>query len=195
MSPNRHPAVVREICALAIAITSAIILAKPVVAAIDATVSPTDGRAGDDITFATGHSGSPQADSSLEGKTGSLYLISTSDFERQVARFGYQVCGSQGAHPLGSLSWKAGVGTLTFRIPEVSGGRYYFQIEVGNARPSCWRVGGAGGSLILTVIGPAEPAGPGPDESGSLVLLVTLVSLLSAVVGTTVVAWLTRQQE
>jgi hypothetical protein len=162
-------------------------LATPVAAAIEGAISPSEGRPGDRVTLQTGDAATPN--SGPVGQTKTVFLISASDLDRQIAKFGHQVCGTSGQHDLGFFTWKGSVGTLTFRIPDVPSGQYFFQVQVRNVSPDCWSIGKtADGPLILMVIGSAattpgssSPNGPAPLDPLLEVLLLGALVILTAV--------------
>jgi hypothetical protein len=124
------------------------------------------------------------------GQTQSVYLISAADFEKQIARFGRQVCNSSGQVRLGIFSWTGEIGSLTFTVPDVGAGRYYLQVQVRNVSPDCWRIGGPSDALVLTVRaarGTGEVPGPLPINP-----LAALALIAAAAVATLVIARLTR---
>jgi hypothetical protein len=168
-----------------------------VFAAIGGGVTPDQGKPGDRIVLATGDSSNPRAYAGLAGQTGTVYLIRTADLDAQIKRYGHQVCGTAGDRALGSLTWKAGIGTLAFRIPNVPQGQYYFQIMVRNVSPDCWRIGASDAPLVLTVNGtvaPSPTAAPSsPNEPPPLSPLIALVALAVVAVATVGVARITRQ--
>jgi hypothetical protein len=125
-----------------------------VAAAIEGAISPSEGRPGDRVTLQTGDAATPN--SGPVGQTTMVFLISASDLGKQVAKFGHQVCGTSGQHDLGFFTWKGSVGTLTFGIPDVPSGQYFFQVQVRNVSPDCWSIGKtADWPLVLKVTGSA----------------------------------------
>jgi hypothetical protein len=151
-------------------------------AAIAGTLTAYEAPPGDEVTLTA---------QGPVGQTETVYLISTSDFEGQIARFGHQACKTAGQYALGSLAWNGGTGSLTFRVPNVGPSSYYFQVQVRHASPDCWRVAGQSGPLVLTVL-----AGPGSTDVPSNTPgypLVALVLIAAAGVATAVIARLTRR--
>ena len=125
------------------------------------------------------------------GDTETVYLIRPADFEKQVARFGHQVCNTSGQHALGSFTWNIATGSLTFTVPNVAAGRYYFQVLIRGASPDCWRIGGQGESFGLTVLaGAASTEVPNPSPVNPIVPL-ALIAVAAA--ATVVIARLTRR--
>jgi hypothetical protein len=142
-------------------------LAVPALAAIGATLSSSEGRPGDLIVLTTDNHGNPYVYGGLEfNGPQPVYLVGTADFEKEVARYGVQRCGAPEQRSLGKLAWANGTGSLSFPIPNVPNGDYYFELIVPNASPSCWRIGSGSGPLLLSVRGSAVTASPLPSGAG-----------------------------
>ena len=189
--------VIKGVCALGLTVALTVKFSPSALAAVLATLSQTTGQPGDAITLTT----------TQWVSAGPVYLVSTRDFQTEIAKFGGQVCGAPGQHYLGKLTQIGDTGHLSFRLPDVPAGDYYFQLHVqtsGSALSAgitqCWRVGASGGGpLILSVtnhtIVPApstrvaaaaqrpQPAG----VQGSPVLAVAAAALLGALVTMVVV--------
>lgn len=131
----------------------AIVLAIPANAAIFAMLSSPYGRPGDEIVLTTDDFGNHGAYRDLATHAPQpLYLIGLTDYSQMLAHYGQHVCGTPGQTRLGLLRWHGDVGSATFTIPDVPKGDYFFLINVdANAQPPCWRMGGSGGPLTLTV--------------------------------------------
>jgi hypothetical protein len=180
MSPNRLA--FRAVLTLTGIVALSLASATPVAAAIVGSLTSTQARPGDQVTLTA---------QSLAGQTQTVYLISTADFEGQIARFGRQVCNTAGQFALGSFTWGAETGSLTFTVPDVAGGEYYFQVHVPNTSPDCWRIGGGSGPLVLTVLaGTASGHTPGTSAVNPLVAVVLVAAVA---VATGVVVRLTRR--
>jgi hypothetical protein len=180
MPSNRHA--VRAVLTLAGVVALSLANSKPAAAAIIGSLTPTEAQPGERVTLMA---------QGPAGETQTVYLINTSDFEGQIARFGRQVCNTAGQFALGSFTWNGDIGSLTFTVPNVGAGRYYFQVQVRNTSQNCWRIGGQGGPLVLTVVaGNRATEVPSPSPANPLVALV-----LIAVTGipTGVIARLTRR--
>ncbi len=129
--------------AQALAAALVLILAVPALAAIAATLSSSDGHPGELIVLTTDNQGNRSVYANLEANGPQpVYLVGTADFEKEIARYGVQRCGAPEQRDLGKLSWADGTGSLSFRVPDVPNGDYYFQFTVPNSSPSCWRIGG-----------------------------------------------------
>ena len=114
-------------------------LSAPALAAVSATLSPTTATPGDIVTLTTQEWVS----------AGPVYLVSAHDFETEIARFGGQVCGAPEQRYLGRLTERSDTGSLSFRLPDVPKGDFYFELQV---QKGCWRVAASeGGPLVLTV--------------------------------------------
>ena len=180
MAPNRQART--TILALAGAVTLSLASAISVAAAITGNLTPSQAQPGDRVTLTA---------QGPAGQTETVYLISTSDFESQVARFGRQVCNTSGQSAIGSFTWSGETGSMTFTVPNVGAGQYYFQVRVRNVSPDCWRLGGQSGALVLTVLAaPANQEAPGPSPVNPLVAL-GLVAAVAVAIG--VVVRLTRR--
>jgi len=149
--------------ALVFAAALFVALAVPASAAIDATLSPSEGHPGELIVLTTDNQGNPFVYANLEANGPQpVYLVGSADFEKEIARYGGQRCVAPEQRYLGKLTWANGTGSLSFPIPDVPNGDYYFEFTVPNASPPCWRMGGPSGSLVLTVKGSAGLASPLP---------------------------------
>jgi hypothetical protein len=180
MPSNRQ--VFRAVLTLAGVVALSLGSAISAAAAIAGTLTAYEALPGDEVTLTA---------QGPVGQTETVYLISTSDFEGQIARFGHQVCKTAGQHALGSLAWNGGTGSLTFRVPNIEPNSYYFQVQVHHASPDCWRIAAQSGPLVLTVL-----AGDGSTEVPSNTPgypLVALVLIAAAGVATAVIARLTRR--
>ncbi len=130
----------RSLVGLGFAAALTFTLSAPALAAVVATLSPTTARPGDVVTLTT-----------LEWvSAGPVYLVSTDDFQAEITKFGGQVCGAPEQHDLGRLTRKSDTGSLSFRLPDVPKGDFYFELQV---QKGCWRIGaaGGGGPLVLSV--------------------------------------------
>ena len=117
MPPNRHAS--RAVLALAGVVALSIVSAIPAAAAIIGSLTAIEAKPGDRVTLTA---------QGFAGQTETVYLISTSDFERQIARFGRQVCNTSSQFALGSLTWSGDTSSLTFTVPDVEPGLYYFGV-------------------------------------------------------------------
>jgi hypothetical protein len=102
MSANRQA--LRSLLALACVIVVSLGRATAAVAAIDGGFTVSQAQPGDRVTLTA---------QGPAGQTESVYMISTADLERQIARFGRQVCNTSGPYALGSFTWNGGIGSLT----------------------------------------------------------------------------------
>ena len=59
-------------------------------------------------------------------------------------------CGGPGQHYLGKLTQKGDTGSVSFRVPEVAKGDYYFELTV---QAGCWRVAASGGGPLVLPVG------------------------------------------
>ena len=180
MYTNRHAfrAVVTLLGVVALSLASATSAA----AAIDGSLTAYEAQPGDEMTLTA---------RGPAGQTETVFLISTSDFEGQIARFGHQVCHTPGQHSLGSFTWNGGTGSLTFTVPNVGPSSYYFQVQVRDVSPACWRIGGQTGPLVLTVLAENGSTDLPSNTPGNLP--VALVLIAAAAVATAVIARLTRR--
>jgi hypothetical protein len=180
MPSNRHA--FRAVLTLAGVVALSLANSTPAAAAIIGSLTASEAQPGDRVTLEA---------QGPAGETQTVYLISTSDFEKQIARFGRQVCNTPGQFALGSFTWNGDIGSLTFTVPSVGPGRYYFQVQVRNTPQNCWRIGGQSGPLVLTALagaGGTDVPGPSPVNP-----LVGLVLIAAAGVATAVIARLTRR--
>jgi hypothetical protein len=192
--------IVKGICALSLAAALTITLAPSTLAAVSATLSPTAGQPGDAMTLTTTEWVS----------AGPVYLVSAGDFQAEIIKFGGQVCGVPGQHYLGKLTQIGDTGYLSFRLPDVPAGDYYFELRVqtsGSALSAgttqCWRVGASGGGpLVLSVTNhtivpapstrvaaAAQRPQPVAVQGSPFLLAVAAAALLGAVVTMVVVVW------
>jgi hypothetical protein len=179
MPPNRQ--VLRAALTLSGAVALILATATSAAAAIIGTVAPAEAHPGDRVTLTV---------QGPAGQTQTVYLISTADFEKQIARLGRQVCNTAGQSSLGSFSWSGETGSLTFTVPKVPPGHYYVQVQVRNVSPDCWRIGGQSDALLLTVLGGASSEAGGSSFVSPLLVLLLIVG---AAIGTAVIARLTRR--
>jgi len=171
------------VLALAGAITLSLASAISAAAAIIGSLTPSEAQPGHRVTLTV---------QGFAGQTQTVYLISTSDFEGQIARFGRQVFKTSGQSAIGSFTWSGETGSLTFTVPDVAAGQYYFQVHVPKISPDCGRIGGPSGPLVLTVIagtGGQEAPGRSPVNPLAPFVLIAAVS-----VGTWLIARLTRRR-
>jgi len=181
MCLNRHA--FRAVLSLAGAVALSLASTTSAAAAIVGSLTPDEAQPGDRVTLTT---------QGLAGQTQIVYLISTADFEKQIARFGRQVCNTARQSALGSFTWSGETGSLTFTVPDLEAGQYYFQVHVRNVSPDCWRIGGQSGPLMLTVLagtGSRETPGPSPVHP-----LVALLLIAVAAGATALIATLTRRR-
>ena len=181
-------------------------------AAVDASITSTHGRVGNYVRLTI-----PPADSGLRAAAPNgrlpLYFISTDAFARMLAKYGGINCSADGQVLLGYVSWSGDIGTLTFAIPNVPPGTYYFEVEVSGTSPSCWRVGEtgpvpAGAGPLEFIVGdqPAEPLPPtsapttrmavsGSPSSGANWLVLVTIVIVAAGAAATVIAVATRRRQ
>jgi hypothetical protein len=181
MPPNRHA--FRATLVIAGAVALSVFWARPAAAAIIGSITPSEAQPGDRVTLMA---------QGPAGQTQTVYLIGIADFERQIARYGHQVCSTPGQYPIGSITWKGPAGSLAFNVPRVAGGRYYLQVKVRNVSPDCWRIASQGEAVVLTVIaraGGTEVPGPTPLSPLAALLLLGTASLATAAI-----SGLTRRQ-
>jgi hypothetical protein len=178
---NRH--LTKVFLTLVSALALSLGRATTAAAAIDGSFTIAQGQPGDRVTLTA---------QGPAGQTQTVYLISISEFDRQVAGSAHQVCGTSGQHALGPFTWKGSLGSLTFTIPNVPAGRYYFQVQVRNVSPDCWRIGSQSGPLVLTVIAgtSSNENVPGPTPLNPLAEL----AMIAAVgIATAAIAGMTRR--
>jgi hypothetical protein len=174
MSANRQA--LRSILALAGVIVVSLGRATAAVAAIDGGFTISQAQPGDRVTLTA---------QGPAGQTETVYMISTVDLDRQIARFGRQVCNTSGQYALGSFTWKGGIGSLTFTVPDAAAGRYYLQVKVREVSPDCWRIGSQGEPLVLTVLaatGANDVPRPAPLNPLAGLLLVGAAGVVIAVI-------------
>ncbi len=124
-----------------------------------ARLSSSEGLPGDLIVLTTDDGGNPNLYASLAANGPQpVYLVGTSDFAKEIARYGGQRCGAPEQRYLGNLTWEGGTGSLSFRVPNVPKGDYFFELTVPHSSPSCWRIGAPSGPLVLTVHEALAPA-------------------------------------
>lgn len=175
------------------AVALTIALAPPALAAVSATLSHTTGQPGDATTLTT----------TKWVSAGPVYLVSAGDYEAEIAKAGGLVCGAPEQHYLGKLTQIGDAGYVSFRLPDVPAGDYYFLLQVqtrGSALSAgttqCWRVGASGGGpLVLSIANQTSvptpstrvtaaaqrPQAPGIEDSPAL-LAVAAAALLGALV-------------
>jgi len=153
-----------------LAVAAALLLAHelPASAAIEATLSSSEGRPGELIVLTTENHGIANLYESLASAGPHLiYLASKANFDREVAR-GIMPCGAPDRRSLGKLSWNSGTGSLSFRVPNVPNGDYYFIMTQAESSRSCWRIGAPAapfGPVVFTVKGSAAVVSPVPAGS------------------------------
>lgn len=146
-------------------------VAVPALAAIDATLSTPAARPWDLVVLSTDDHSNAYAYGDLAANgPESVYLVSTSDFAKEIARYGFQRCPAPEQRYLGKLTWSGDSGTLSFRVPNVPRGDYYFELLVPYSSPQCWRIGASSGPLVLAVEAakpvPARQAAAGQSHAG-----------------------------
>jgi len=175
--------VVKGIGAVGLAVALSLIFAPSTLAAVWATLSQATGQPGDAILLTT----------EQWVAAGPVYLVSTGDFQAEIAKFGGQVCGAAEQHNLGKLTRRGDTGHLSFRVPDVPPGDYYFELQV---QTQCWRVGASrGGPLVLSVTNHAIVPAPSttvaaaaqrPQPAGVVGSLVLLAMAAAALLGAVV---------
>jgi len=175
--------VVKGIGAVGLAVALSLIFAPSTLAAVWATLSQATGQPGDAILLTT----------EQWVAAGPVYLVSTGDFQAEIAKFGGQVCGAAEQHNLGKLTRRGDTGHLSFRVPDVAPGDYYFELQV---QTQCWRVGASrGGPLVLSVTNHAIVPAPSttvaaaaqrPQPAGVVGSLVLLAMAAAALLGAVV---------
>jgi hypothetical protein len=159
-------------------------LAVPALAAIEAGLSSSVAQPGVRVTLTTQDNGhlTAYADLVTYGPE-PVYIVSTTDFEKETARSGSQRCGAPEQRYLGKLTWVGDTGSLSFRVPDVPKGDYYFELTVPYALPQCWRIGGTSGALVLTIEpGAAPPDRRVPGNAGTLTWAAALIGVGALVV-------------
>lgn len=157
-------------CSLAAA--ASLVAGVPVLAAIVATLSASQANPGELVVLTTddlGH-GSLYDGLASEGRQ-PVYLVGTTELDHEVANHRGLACGAAKQYYLGRLTWSGDVGSLSFRVPDVPKGDYYFLIAI---RRGCWRIGpppvSASATFTLTV-GAALAAHSSPQSrSGNAAL-------------------------
>src|SRR5262249_3224485 len=133
---------------------------------------------------------------------GPVYSVTAGDYEAEIAKAGGLVCGAPEQHYLGKLTRIGDTGYLSFHLPEMPAGGYYFLLRVQTrgaafsvVTTQCWRVDASGGGpLVLSVADhlsvptpstrvAAAAQSPEPGVQGSAVLLAVAAA---AVLGTLV---------
>ena len=173
------------------------VAAIPADAAMNATISSTQGYSGLRLRLATDDYGNSSAyDFIAKQPPQSVYMIDVHEELREVDQFGDYVCGTAAQVPVGRLTWTKDTGTLIFVVPSLPKGQYHFLIDVGLgvSKPPCWRLDGPNGPLSLTVIDRPESKASGslgPAASDRAAVRVPLASapqtiafgILAALVG------------
>jgi hypothetical protein len=173
--PKRHGAAFRISIACSLAAAVSLVAGVPVLAAIVATLSASQANPGELVVLTTDNLGQGGLYDALasEGRQ-PVYLASTIEVNNEVADHGGLVCGASKQHYLGRLTWSGDVGSLSFRVPDVPKGDYYFLIAV---RRGCWRMGppspSPSATFTLTVgAARATPSSP-QSRSGNATLPLT----------------------
>jgi hypothetical protein len=174
--------------ALAFAISFTIAVSIMALAAVDAKLSSSQARPGDPVVLTTINGG--PSDNGPQP----VYLVSVADFEKEIAKYGGQRCGAPEQRYLGRLTWLGEVGSLSFIVPSVPNGDYYFELTVPTSSPSCWRIGSSSGPLLLTVkdstaVASAFPASSAQPvrQSGRLLAVVLVIGGLAILAGVAVI--------
>jgi hypothetical protein len=169
---------------LGLAAALSFVLAIPALAAIEAGLSTSVAQPGVRVTLATQDNGHSTAYSDLVAYGPEpVYIVSTRDFEKEIARYGSQRCGAPEQRYLGKLTWVGDTGSLSFSVPNVPKGDYYFELTVPYASPQCWRIGGPSGPLVLTIDQGAEPSGgPVAGSARTPTWLATLIGVGALIV-------------
>ncbi len=176
---------------LGLAVALSFVLSIAALAAIEAGLSTSVAQPGVRVTLTTQDNGHLTAYGDLVTYgPDPVYIVSTTDFEKEIARSGSQLCGAPEQHYLGKLTWVGDTGSLSFSVPDVPKGDYYFELIVPYASPQCWRIGGPSGPLVLTIeqgtgrSGTSVPANAGtPRWAAALIGVVALVVAGGVVVG------------
>lgn len=137
-----------------VAVGLSLALTIPALAAIDASLSSAVARPGDLVTLTT-HSATPNAYADL-ARDGPhrVYLVGAADLDKAVARDGFLRCGAPEFRYLGRMTWTDGTGSMSFRVPNVPKGEYYFGFAPTESATQCWRIGA--GPLVVRVDETAE---------------------------------------
>lgn len=159
-------------------------LAIPALAAIEAGLSTSVAQPGARVTLTTQDNGHLTAYSDLVAHGPEpVYIVSTTDFEKEIARYGSQRCGAPEQRFLGKLTWVGDTGSLSFSVPDVPKGDYYFELTVPYASPQCWRIGGPSGALVLTIEQGAGPSSRSvPANAGTPMWAAALIGVGALVV-------------
>ncbi len=153
---------------LGLAATLSVARAIPALAAIEAGLPTSEAQPGVRVTLITQDNGYLTAYSDLAASGPEpVYLVSTADFAKEIARYGSQRCGAPEQRYLGKLTWVGDTGSLSFRVPDVPKGDYYFELTVPYASPQCWRTGAPSGPLVLTIDQAGPSGGPVPGGAGT----------------------------
>jgi hypothetical protein len=160
-------------------------LTIPAVAAVEAGLSTSVAQPGVRVTLTTQDNGHLTAYSDLVTYGPEpVYMVSTTDFAKEIAR-----CGAPEPRYLGKLTWVGDTGSLSFSVPNVPKGDYYFELTVPYASPQCWRIGGPSGPLVLTIDQGAGPSGGSvPGSAGTPIWVVALIGVGAFVVAGGVLA-------
>jgi len=151
-----------------------VVLAIPALAAIEARLSSSVARPGDLLTLTT-ESADPNAyaDLARDGHQ-SVYLIGAADLFKAAERDGFLRCDARELRYLGRMTWKDGTGSISFRVPDVPKGEYYFGFAPAESATQCWRIGA--GPLVVRA---QETAGQHKAETsawaGTLLVVGALV--------------------
>jgi hypothetical protein len=169
---------------LGLAAALALALAIRALAAIEAGLSTSVAQPGVRVTLTTQDNGHLTAYSDLVSNGPEpVYIVSTTDFEKEIARYGSQRCGAPEQRYLGKLTWVGDTGSLSFSVPHVPNGDYYFELTVPYASPQCWRIGGPSGALVLTIEQGDGPSGRSlPANAGTPLWEAALVGVGALVV-------------
>jgi hypothetical protein len=151
---------------LAVAAALLLVHVLPVSAAIEATLSSSQSRPGDLIVLTTENHGIGNLYEGLAAEGPLLiYLARKANIDNEVNR-GVLLCGALEWRLLGKLTWVSATGSLSFTVPNVPDGDYYFMFRWTESSRSCSRMGGRYGALVLTVEGSAEVASPVAPAAG-----------------------------
>lgn len=163
----------RVLLALVLATGTVLISPNSVLAAMDAQLSSSYGRVGDEIRLTTDDNGGRADYSGLSSIGPEPIYLYPAGLDPPSGQ-----CGAGSAVQVGILTWSHGQGTLAFHIPPVAFGNYFLLMQVEN---QCWRVAGqlpshVHGPLILSVgdipapitsaSAPTSPVVPTPSGHG-----------------------------
>lgn len=135
----------RAISSLLLALLVLVITAGGVSAKLSATLSTDHAQPGVIVTLTT----APNSEGvSQGGQPVQVYLLAGATDPDNLS------CQRAGATLLGSLSWDhaTGIGTLTFKVPDVPPGSHFIEVLAPNAYPGCWP------EAMLTIVAPVPPA-------------------------------------